>query len=95
MTLSKEQLIQSALEYQASLRRRVRDGDDEEWTRESRLHIKLTEIALEALTASPVGHVFSGQIESLKKGQSVLVSPHGGNAYDIPLYQLAFREDFK
>lgn len=95
MTLSKEQLIQSAMEYQSSLRKRVSNGDDEEWTRESRLHIRLTEIALEALTSSPVGHAFSGQIDSLKKGQSVLVSPHGGNAYDIPLYRLPFQEDLK
>lgn len=34
----------------------------------------------------PVGHASSFQLESLKKGQSILVSPHGGNAYDVPLY---------
>lgn len=65
MTLSKEQLIQSALEYQASLRLRVRDGDDEEWTRESRLHIKLTEIALESLMRHPASYFGNAEAQEV------------------------------
>lgn len=57
MQFTKDQLIEAALEYQGLLQRRVSNGDDEEWTRDSRLHIKLTEIALAALAAEPVGYI--------------------------------------
>lgn len=60
MEFTKEQLIEAATQYRLDLSRRVADGDDEEWTRPSRLHIKLMEIAIGSLLAD------TDEVEELK-----------------------------
>lgn len=56
MTFTKEQLIAEATEFRLELSRRIANGDDEEWTKPSKLKIKLMDIALAALKDSPVGY---------------------------------------